>query len=115
MILEHIVQNGQEATNNEGKVQITLDRHGEWAKIQIADDGVGMDEAFIRTRLFRPFDTTKGNAGMGIGVYEAREFVLSLSGRMQVESRPGHGTTFTILIPLTQASFEMNQVGEVVD
>ncbi|MGH8603457.1 MAG: XrtA/PEP-CTERM system histidine kinase PrsK, partial [Gammaproteobacteria bacterium] len=76
--LEHIVQNAQEATPEHGQLTVRLKRHGEMARIEIEDTGCGMDAAFIRDRLFAPFDTTKGNAGMGIGVFESREIVRSL-------------------------------------
>jgi signal transduction histidine kinase len=59
-----------------------------------------MDKTFINERLFKPFDTTKGNAGMGIGVYEARDYILKYSGQFDVASTPGVGTTFTIKFPL---------------
>jgi len=58
-----------------------------------------MDESFIRERLFRPFDTTKGAAGMGIGAYETREFVRALDGDVEVVSKPGVGTLFYIRLP----------------
>ena len=108
-VLEHLVQNAQEATGAGGAVEIDLDRQDEWVRVRIRDDGVGMDAEFIRTRLFRPFDTTKGNAGMGIGVYEAREFVHTLNGRMGVESAPGHGSVFTILFPVASADILGNE------
>ncbi len=59
-----------------------------------------MDIRFIQNRLFKPFDTTKGNAGMGIGVYEARQFVQEYGGKINVRSEPGVGTSFTIKLPL---------------
>ena len=59
-----------------------------------------MDAKFISERLFKPFDTTKGNAGMGIGVYEARDTILKYDGVCEVESNLGIGTTFTIKLPL---------------
>ena len=61
-----------------------------------------MDEKFIAERLFKPFDTTKGNAGMGIGVYEARDYILKFSGSIAVDSKPDEGTTFTIRLPLVK-------------
>ncbi len=72
------------------------------ARITIADTGHGMSEKFIKTRLFKPFDTTKGNAGMGIGVYESREIISELGGSIRVVSEPGKGTEFTITIPYLQ-------------
>jgi signal transduction histidine kinase len=59
-----------------------------------------MDAEFIRTRLFRPFDSTKGLTGMGIGAYECREVIAALGGQVMVESKPGHGTVFRIMLPL---------------
>ena len=61
-----------------------------------------MDAKFVAERLFKPFDTTKGNAGMGIGVYEARDTILRLDGECNVESNLGVGTTFTIKLPLAK-------------
>ena len=98
-VLGHLVRNAQEATTSDGSVTIRLNEIADVAEIKIIDDGVGMDEVFIKERLFRPFETTKGNAGMGIGVYESREFIRSLGGRIRVVSRVDAGTTFTIELP----------------
>jgi signal transduction histidine kinase len=59
-----------------------------------------MDARFISERLFRPFDTTKGNAGMGVGVYEAREFARTHGGGLDVQSTPGKGTVFRLRLPI---------------
>src|SRR3569623_939674 len=99
-VLGHVVQNAQDATSPEGKVEVLLQRHGETAVIEVADTGCGMDAEFIRNRLFRPFDSTKGKAGLGIGAYEAREFVRDMGGQVDVESEPGVGTTFRIKLTL---------------
>ena len=58
-----------------------------------------MSEEFIKNRLFRPFDTTKGNAGMGIGVFEAKQFFENMAGIIKVTSTPKKGTMFTIDVP----------------
>ena len=100
-VLEHIIQNAQEATPPDGWVKVTLQCIDNFAVIEISDNGCGMDQAFVRTRLFRPFDTTKGQGGMGIGVYESREYIRELKGDIQVTSKPGEGTTFTISLPIT--------------
>ncbi len=99
-VIGHLVQNAQDATDDNGEIQVRLSRDSEEAVIEIKDNGCGMDAAFIRERLFRPFDTTKGNAGMGIGVYESREFIHSLGGRLDVHSEPGEGTNFRITLAL---------------
>ncbi|MBT3023237.1 MAG: PEP-CTERM system histidine kinase PrsK [Candidatus Thiodiazotropha sp. (ex Lucina aurantia)] len=107
-IMVHMIKNAQEASQEDGKVDVTVDRDKNDAVITIEDNGVGMDALFIKERLFRPFQTTKGNAGMGIGVYETREYVNSLNGKMKVESVKGVGTKFDISIPLEVAGQAIN-------
>lgn len=99
-VFAHLIQNAQEATPDTGHVWVRLRAQQDQAVVEIEDDGHGMDEAFINERLFRPFDTTKGNAGMGIGVYESREFIRALGGHIEVHSRPAQGTRFTLHLPL---------------
>ena len=103
-ILGHLVQNAQEATPENGFVSLELSRNEHQAIIKVIDNGSGMDNKFIAERLFKPFDTTKGNAGMGIGVYEAHEYIVKHSGSCDVESSLGEGTTFTIKLPLASQS-----------
>ncbi len=99
-VLGHLVQNAQDATEDDGSVSLELSKNEDSATIRITDTGCGMDTKFIAERLFKPFDTTKGNAGMGIGVYEARDYILKYAGQIDVESIPNHGTTFIINLPL---------------
>ncbi len=103
-VLGHLVQNAQEATDDEGMVIIRLIISEKNAIVKIIDNGCGMDNKFIAERLFKPFDTTKGNAGMGIGVYEAKDYILKHSGSLSVESGVNQGTEFTIQLPLYAGS-----------
>ena len=103
-VFSHLVKNAQEATNASGSIKITLSCHGNMAVVVIRDDGEGMDEQFIQEKLFMPFYSTKGSRGMGIGVYQAREYIRSLQGELKVESKMNIGTTVIVEIPL--ASFE---------
>lgn len=95
----HLLQNALEATPPSGQVSLRGFEESAQAIVEIADTGSGMDEEFIRTRLFQPFDSTKG-AGMGIGAYECRETIRTLGGQLDVESAPGRGTRFRISLPL---------------
>jgi putative PEP-CTERM system histidine kinase len=99
-VIENLIQNAQDATGDDGRVAVSLAGKGNQVEIVIEDTGCGMDDAFIRERLFRPFDTTKGDTGMGIGAYECREYVRSLDGEIQVESEPGKGTRMRIVLPV---------------
>jgi putative PEP-CTERM system histidine kinase len=101
-VVGHIVQNAIEATPYTGRVDVKLARQDEWAIITVTDTGTGMDENFIRERLFRPFASTKGT-GMGIGAYESRAYIQELGGDILVASQPGQGTTFTLRFPLIPA------------
>ncbi len=98
-VFGHIVQNAQEATRAEGRVVIRLRHANGRAEIEVEDNGVGMTPEFIRERLFRPFDSTKGLTGMGVGAFESRELVRALGGDIRVDSTPGAGTVFRIWLP----------------
>ena len=101
-VLMHLVRNAQEATPDDGDIHLSLHRQGPWAVINVEDNGSGIEEEFLQKRLFRPFQTTKGNAGMGIGLYEARDHVTRIGGRIEVHSIVGAGTRFTVKLPLTE-------------
>jgi putative PEP-CTERM system histidine kinase len=100
-VLGHLVQNAIDATRQSGEVRISVGAEGANAVIEVADSGCGMSEAFVRERLFRPFQTTKGN-GMGIGAFEVAQYTKDMRGRIEVDSRPGAGTRFRLTFPLEQ-------------
>ncbi len=98
-VFEHLIHNAQEATNETGLVTVRILTEPGYAIVEIEDNGMGMDEQFIRHRLFKPFDSTKGLTGMGIGAFESRDFIYSLGGRINVTSVPGQGSLFRVLLP----------------
>jgi signal transduction histidine kinase len=102
-VIGHVVQNAFDATPEDGEVRLVLDVEGSNARIEVSDTGCGMSEDFIRTRLFRPFQTTK-TSGMGIGAYESFQYLQELGGKITVDSQVGHGTRITISLPLLRAS-----------
>ena len=57
-------------------------------------------------RLFRPFDSTKGERGMGIGVYQVRDIVRAAGGDVEVTSTPSVGTTFRLKVPRAESPAE---------
>lgn len=97
-VLGHLVQNAIEATPESGSVNVAIEAQGDSAHVTVQDSGHGMDEEFIREKLFRPFETTK-ITGMGIGAYECREYVRELRGELSVVSQVDRGTTFTVSLP----------------
>jgi len=98
-ILGHLVQNAQDATDDDGKITISQKRSTNGVVIEIEDTGSGMSDDFIKNKLFKPFKTTKGSKGMGIGVYEAREIMLAIGGQIEVSSEVDVGTRFKLTIP----------------
>jgi putative PEP-CTERM system histidine kinase len=96
-VLEHVVRNAQDATPDDGRVDLLIECEADCVRLVVADTGAGMDMLFLRDRLFKPFDSTKGSKGMGIGAYQVREYVRSLGGEVEVRSSPGSGTSFGLI------------------
>lgn len=99
-VLYHLIDNAQHATANDGHVTVRLTLEQNSLCISISDTGCGMSEQFIQQRLFKPFDSTKGNSGMGVGAYDALHFAQQHMGQLLVESGLGVGTTFSLTLPL---------------
>lgn len=95
--LEHLIRNAQDATPANGRITVvtTMSKTNEPC-LSITDTGHGMEQEFLRERLFKPFDSTKGSKGMGIGAYQVREYMTAIDGNIEVRSRPGSGTTFEL-------------------
>jgi len=102
--LGHLIQNAIDASSGE-PVLVRVDDHSTEVIITVTDKGIGMDGEFIRNRLFEPFASTKPG-GFGIGAFEARSLITAMGGRISVDSRPGRGTSFTILLPAAEAAIE---------
>jgi putative PEP-CTERM system histidine kinase len=104
MALVHAIRNAQDATAPSGRIELRLAANAGEALIEVADTGTGMDAEFIRDHLFKPFDSTKGVRGMGIGAYQIRETLRAAGGDIDVTSEIGKGTTVRMRLPLAQAS-----------
>ena len=97
--LVHLVQNAVDASEPSAPVTLVALREGTNARIEVIDNGAGMSAEFIRSRLFKPFVSSK-QGGFGIGAFEARELIRAMGGRLDVESREGLGSRFIIRLPL---------------
>lgn len=98
-VIDHIVQNALDAIDTNGYVRIALAKNSGFACVTVQDNGCGMSDAFIREKLFKPFQTTK-NSGMGIGAYESAQYVRELGGKIEVESAVGEGSKFQVFLPI---------------
>lgn len=99
-VIENLVLNALEAMGaRPGTLSVSAGPVGDdQFFIAVADTGSGMSEEFIRTKLFRPFATTK-KQGLGLGLYTCREIVEAHGGRIEVESQPNVGTRFRVVLP----------------
>jgi signal transduction histidine kinase len=108
----HLLQNAADAAGQDGNVSLDLrieahdgqrdghrvSRSAPWALITIVDDGPGMDLDFINRHLFEPLRSDK-RAGFGIGAFQARQIARGMGGGLNVESKLGIGTRFTMRVP----------------
>ena len=101
MVLTHLIRNAQESTPPTGDVTVRTNMTNGQASVTVSDTGSGMSPEFVRERLFRPFDSTKGSQGMGIGAYQAREFARRMGGDLKVQSEVARGTTITMTLPVS--------------
>jgi two-component system, cell cycle sensor histidine kinase and response regulator CckA len=116
-VLLNLCTNAREAMPSGGRIVIEL-RHsrfdarrvsrepwasiGDYAEVRVVDTGVGMDEA-TRARIFEPFFSTRSE-GTGLGLAMVHGIIHQHRGFLNVESRPGEGTTIRVLLPLAKAA-----------
>ncbi|TBW50174.1 PEP-CTERM system histidine kinase PrsK [Marinobacter halodurans] len=111
-VIGHLIQNAQDATSPTGEVTLNMKKSADHVVIFIQDTGAGMNEDFIKMKLFKPFESTKGLAGMGIGAYQAREYVRQIGGNIDVTSEPGLGSCFSVRLPLGKPEARRGDIDE---
>jgi signal transduction histidine kinase len=111
-ILLNLVINARQAMTNGGRLRIDVRTNNKthMAEIKIADSGLGIAPDQLRL-IFEPFYTTKepdehGHGGTGLGLSVCRQIIEQHHGRIRVESVLGKGSTFTVKLPLSEASEE---------
>lgn len=98
----NLVRNGIDSMDGSGRLSVRVTRYGfEWLQVDIEDTGIGMERVEF-DRIFEPFYTTKsGRRGIGLGLAIAKKFIEANNGRIDVDSRPGEGSRFTVRLPLS--------------
>jgi signal transduction histidine kinase len=98
-----LIENATDAMPNSGVLTVTTRvqrrRKRPAAIVEICDTGIGMSQAFMENKLFRPFITTK-EQGLGLGLYTCQQIFALHHAKIEVESAPNQGTTFRIILPI---------------
>ncbi len=98
-VITNLIFNGIEAMPEGGKIEIRTYTRGEKVCIQVADTGIGMTEE-VKRKAFEPFFTTKPFTNTGLGLSMSYGIIKKFGGEIDVESKVGQGTTFTITLPI---------------
>ena len=101
-ILSNLIFNAVDAMPSGGTITIGAQLRDREVEVIVSDTGRGMDEK-TQARVFEPFFSTKGDRGTGLGLSTVWGMVQGMGGRVDIESRPGEGTTFVLRVPVTDA------------
>jgi len=102
-VFTNLVANAYDAMAQGGRLAIRSRRRGDSLLIRFTDTGCGMPPEVVE-RIFTPFFTTKqAGEGMGLGLAVCREVLDRLGGRIEVNTRPGKGTVFSVEVPCVTA------------
>ena len=105
----NLMANACDAMGGKGRIELRLGREGEEVVLEVADNGPGMDDD-VKAHAFEPFFTTKRTGqGHGLGLPITQQLVQRNGGRIELDSRPGGGTTFRLSFPLASAVPTMTQ------
>ncbi len=96
----NIIMNAAQAMPEGGRIRIKTGMNDQYVFIAISDTGVGIKEEDFE-RIFEPFFTTKEKEqGTGLGLSLCKRLIEANAGKIEVESKIGEGTTFTVMIPI---------------
>ena len=100
-VLINLALNAQDAMPGGGELTMRTALRDDVVQLQVSDTGRGISEEEV-SRLFKPFYSGRGGQGLGLGLWISRNIIDGHSGRIEVESQLGEGTTFTISLPAYQ-------------
>lgn len=109
-VLLNLVVNARDAMPAGGALRVRVTASRDEAVLEVRDDGVGMSPE-VQRRIFEPLFTTKPRGlGTGIGLSTTKMLVQRAGGRIEVESAPGQGSTFRVILPCSEASMRPSRV-----
>ncbi len=99
-VFVNMIINALDAMPDGGRISFTTLSNIDTAIIRVSDNGEGMSEE-VKKRIFDPFFTTKGEVGTGLGMSMVYGIISRHGGKIEVESKVGEGTTFTLHFPIS--------------
>jgi PAS domain S-box-containing protein len=102
-VLTNLILNSVDAMPHGGKIKIECGNANGNAFIHVIDDGIGIPEE-LQNHIFEPFFTTKGERGTGLGLNVSQSIIVNHGGDIEVDSKPGYGTTMRVLLPVFEDS-----------
>ena len=108
-VFMNVLANACDAIPGRGNLWLTTRAEGDRVRVTIRDDGVGMAPEVVG-RIFDPFFTTKDvGGGTGLGLAISQGVLAAHGGRIEVESAPGRGATFRIILPVAQPAASLDR------
>jgi signal transduction histidine kinase len=104
-MLDNLIGNAIKYTPEGGEITIAMEVQGEQEILRISDNGPGVppaDQPHIFEKFYRASNVPKGVGGSGLGLAIVKSIVDSHQGRIWVESLLGQGSTFTVVLPISQ-------------
>jgi PAS domain S-box-containing protein len=113
-VVMNLVVNARDAMPRGGRLAISTSNYraltGSYVRLSVSDTGEGMTDE-VRARVFEPFFTTKPQGqGSGLGLATAYGIVEQANGQIRVESTPGKGSSFSVMLPVVEAPESASQV-----
>lgn len=99
-VLANLISNAVDAVEVNGtiRIQVHCDEASPHVELSVEDDGKGIEQHQLQ-EIFRPFHSTKGNLGNGLGLYVSKNIIDRHNGDLRISSKPQAGTKVTILLP----------------
>ena len=102
-VFANLIDNAIKYSNDGGSIEMTATTNGDFVEVSVTDYGIGMPSNVIGNlfhKFYRSHRSRETVAGTGIGLYISKAIVESNGGKISVRSIEGHGSTFTVSLPI---------------